>query len=93
MHLTDEDIAKLGRLGRLSLTSEQRQAYAEQLTRIIDYTDRLHAAEVSATRGTLHPARPAQELREDVAVSANAEACVQLAPKREGRFVVSPPLA
>ncbi|MEK7631748.1 MAG: Asp-tRNA(Asn)/Glu-tRNA(Gln) amidotransferase subunit GatC [Patescibacteria group bacterium] len=93
MHLSDDDIVKLGTLGRLALSPEQRQTYAEQLSRIVEYTERLAEADVAATSAHLRPAVPADHLREDIVVSVNADGATALAPKREGRFVVSPPIA
>lgn len=93
MHLTDEDIAKLGALGRLSLSPEQRQAYAEQLSRIVEYTDRIRQADVAASEASLRIPISAETLRHDVAAPRPADDAVDCAPKREGRFIVSPPIA
>ena len=93
MQLTDEDIAKLGTLGRLALTPEQRHTYAEQLSRIVEYTDRITKADVAATSTTLRPILPAEQLREDRVEASDGTATRMLAPKREGDFIVSPPIA
>lgn len=94
MHLSDEDIAKLGTLGRLDLSPEQRHTYAEQLSRIVEYTERLthegtHVPAEGETRGSI----PANQLRDDILQTVEADEVTAQAPKREGRFIVSPPIA
>ncbi|MEK7570018.1 MAG: hypothetical protein AAB515_01055 [Patescibacteria group bacterium] len=94
MHLSDEDIAKLGALGRLHLSPEQRHAYAEQLSRIVAYTERLNQAgsSVPTTAANRIPL-PANHLREDMVRPVDADVVTAQASKREGRFIVSPPIA
>jgi aspartyl-tRNA(Asn)/glutamyl-tRNA(Gln) amidotransferase subunit C len=92
MHLTDEDIAHLGKLTRLNLTPDQRHRYAEQLSAVLDYLDQINqgdAGDIAAhvPRRSVTPF----DLREDVASpSANFDLTSQ-APHREGRLVASPP--
>jgi len=93
MQLSDADIAKLGLLGRLDLSAEKRHAYAEQLSRIVAYVDKLREADVAATSTHLRQPVPPTKLRDDVPVVVQADTVLALAPRREGRFIVSPPFA
>lgn len=93
MQLSDADIAKLGALGRLALTPEQRHTYAEQLSRIVEYTERITKADVAASSVMLRPTLPAEQLRDDRVAASDPTPALMLAPKREGNFIVSPPIA
>ncbi|MDP2790081.1 MAG: Asp-tRNA(Asn)/Glu-tRNA(Gln) amidotransferase subunit GatC [bacterium] len=92
MHLSDADIAHLGKLARLDLTASQRQLFAEQLSAVLDYLDQINqgdAAHVAAhvPRRTVTP----YDLREDVAAVPSSVDLAAQAPHREGRLVASPP--
>lgn len=91
MHFTDVDVAHLGKLVRLSQTPAQRQAYAEQLSRVLDYLDQINQSDVRAVEGQRREPITPYDLREDEAQPADASHLISQAPVREGAFVVSPP--
>jgi aspartyl-tRNA(Asn)/glutamyl-tRNA(Gln) amidotransferase subunit C len=92
MHLSDEDIAHLGKLSRLSLTPDQRHTFAEQLSAVLDYLDQINQGD--AEHVAAHIPRRAlapYDLREDIAKASSSQDLTSQAPHREGRLVVSPP--
>ena len=91
MHLSDDDVAHLGKLARLDLPADQRHRFAVQLSDILDYLDQINqgdAGQVAAhvPRQTVTPL----DLREDVAAAASSIDLTAAAPHREGRLVASP---
>lgn len=93
MHFSDADIAHLGKLTRLTHTPEQRAAFAEQLSRILDYLDQITQSDVQAVDGVQREPMTPYEFRDDVAKPSDAPHLLAQAPRREGNFVVSPPTA
>ncbi|MEK7519042.1 MAG: Asp-tRNA(Asn)/Glu-tRNA(Gln) amidotransferase subunit GatC [Patescibacteria group bacterium] len=92
MHLSDEDIAHLGKLARLDLTPGQRHTFAEQLSDVLDYLDQINQGDAGQVAAHL-PRRSVTplDLRADTtSPSASADLTAQ-APHREGRLVASPP--
>ena len=92
MHLSDEDIAHLGKLARLDLTPDQRHTFADQLSAVLDYLDQINkgdAGQVAAhvPRQTITPSH----LRADVAAAPSSTDLTAQAPHREGKLVASPP--
>lgn len=92
MHLSDADIAHLGKLARLELTPDQRHRFAEQLSAVLDYLDQINqgdAGQVAAhvPRCSVTPSH----LRPDIAAAPSSVNLTAQAPHREGRLVASPP--
>jgi aspartyl-tRNA(Asn)/glutamyl-tRNA(Gln) amidotransferase subunit C len=92
MSLSLEEVRRIARLARLRLTPEEEQRYAEQLSAILDYADRLgrvDTTDVPPTAGVqdlqapLRPDTPRPSLpRERVLANAPATA--------DGQFLVPP---
>lgn len=92
MHLSDADIAHLGKLARLELTPDQRHRFAEQLSAVLDYLEQINHGDAAPAAAHV-PRRSVTpfDLREDaLAPPGNADLTAQ-APHREGRLVASPP--
>ena len=92
MALTLEQVRHIARLARLRLTAEEERRYAEQLSAILDYAERLKrvdTADVAPTAGVqdlpapLRPDTPRPSLPRERAL-ANAPAIV------DGMFLVPP---
>ena len=92
MPLTPEEVRHIARLARLRLTAEEERRYAEQLSAILDYADRLKrvdttdvppTAGVQDLRAPLRPDRPRPPLPRERAL-ANAPATA------DGMFLVPP---
>ena len=54
-HLDDDQLQALARLARLDLTTADREALGADLTRILDYVERLAAFDDPATEPLRHP--------------------------------------
>ena len=90
MHLSDTDITHLAALARLELKPEKRQAFADQLSRVLDYLDHVNAHDASQ-EAAIRPRAAASPVnfRTDVA-KPSPENLIEQAPRREGHSVVSP---
>ncbi len=92
MPLTLDEVRHIARLARLRLSTEEERRYAEQLSAILDYADRLKQVDTSAVPPTaavqdleapLRPDTPRPGLPRERAL-ANAAATA------EGMFLVPP---
>ncbi len=92
MPLTLEEVRHIARLARLRLTAEEERRYAEQLSAILDYADRLKrvdttdvppTAGVQDLKAPLRPDTPRSPLPRERAL-ANASATA------DGMFLVPP---
>jgi len=94
MPLSLEEVRHIARLARLRLTSEEERRYAEQLSAILDYADRLKRVDTSDVPPTAGVQDLEAPLRSDTPrpglprerVLANAPASA------EGMFLVPPVL-
>lgn len=66
MKLTREQVIQIADLAKLDLTNEEIDTYAEQLSAILDYADRLRAVDTDAIPPTATVLPIRSVLREDV---------------------------
>ena len=52
MKLTQEEVEHIARLARLQITDEEKKKYAEQLSAILDYVDKLKEVDVDGVKLT-----------------------------------------
>jgi aspartyl-tRNA(Asn)/glutamyl-tRNA(Gln) amidotransferase subunit C len=86
--ITIQDIEKLAALSRLSLTDAEKEKYRGEIDSILGYIDTLK--KVSAGKPKPVMSRNKNVLREDAdphAPDIYTEKLLDLAPKREGRYV------
>jgi len=62
--VTEETVAHVARLARLSLTEEERRVFARQLEEILAWAESLQALDTSGVPPMSHP-RVAEALRDD----------------------------
>jgi len=66
MTLTRSDVESIARLARLALTDEELSAYADSLSRILDFVAELNAADTAGIEPMAHPLESqVQRLRPD----------------------------
>lgn len=65
MSLTAEQVTRVAHLARLQLNPEQVQAYARQLSNILEMVDRLASADTAEIVPMAHPLEMVQRLRPD----------------------------
>ena len=91
MTLTLQQVRHVAALARLSLTPEEEQAYAQQLSAILDAVAQLQALDVTGVEPTSHASLGESLLREDAQQrSLPAERALANAPAREGSSFAVP---
>ena len=89
--LSLEQVRHVASLARLSLTSEEEQRYARQLSDVLAYVEALSELDTSAIAPTAHAAELPLLWREDeVRSSLTPEAAVANAPEKEGTAIAVP---
>ena len=78
MTLTRSDVESIARLARLAITDDQLSAYADSLSRIIDFVAELNAADTAGVEPMAHPLEAqVQRLRPDRVTEADGHARYQ----------------
>lgn len=91
MKLTVEQVRHVATLARLSLTPEEEQSYATQLSAILDAVARLQELDVSGVEPTSHATLASSLLREDATrPSLPPEKALANAPAKVGSSFAVP---
>lgn len=91
MSLSIEEVRKVARLARLSLTPEEEERYQRQLSAILAYAEELKGLDTSQTAPTAHALDTPILYREDVVKpSLPPEEAVRNAPERAGASIAVP---
>ncbi len=77
MALTREELANIAHLARLGFTEEEIPAFADNLSRIIDFVRQLDAAATEQVTPMAHPLDQAQRLRPDLVKEADQHVLFQ----------------
>lgn len=87
--LTREQILKLAKLSRLSLTEDEITKYQKELGDILDYVKRLESVDVSGLKPTYQVTGLQNVMREDVVVKQQAtpEELIKNAPKSQDGYI------
>lgn len=64
--LTDDQVRHVAKLSRLKLTDEQVHFFAEQLSHVLGYIDKLNELDVEGVEPMAHPTSMTNRLRDDV---------------------------
>lgn len=89
--LTKEEVLKIARLARLSLTSEEVELYQQRLGRVLEYIAELNQLETPKDAFVKHVPLDARYLREDVAKSfPGHDVLIANAPASEGGSFLLP---
>lgn len=64
--LTDQQVRHVARLSRLKLTDEQIHYFAQQLSAVLGYIDKLNELDVQGIEPMAHPTDMTNKLRPDV---------------------------
>jgi len=88
--LTRDDVAKVAKLARLTLSEEELDLFTEQLRQILTHAEDIAALDLEGVVATAHPYGLVNVVRrDDVRASVNREEVLASAPDaREGRFAV-----
>jgi aspartyl-tRNA(Asn)/glutamyl-tRNA(Gln) amidotransferase subunit C len=78
MTLSRSDVESIARLARLAITDQELSAYADSLSRIIDFVAELDAADTTGVEAMAHPlAGQVQRLRADVVTESDQHTLFQ----------------
>lgn len=87
MKISREQVDHVARLARLSLSKEDRERYASQLSQILGYVEKLNELETSGVEPTSHVVPMANVFREDrMRPSLPQEKALENAPDFEEGF-------
>jgi len=89
--LTDEQVQHVAKLSRLKLSGEQVHYYAESLSHVLDYIEKLNELDVEGVEPMAHPGEITNALREDVpAAGMPVDAALANAPDKDEPFFKVP---
>ncbi len=90
MSESELDVAYVAKLARLRLTPDEARLFQEQLTRVLEYADKLREVDVSAVEAAAHSVPMFDVVRGDEAREwFTAEEALRNAPRQaNGLFVV-----
>ena len=91
MSLTSEEVNRIAWLARLAIDSDKTQAYAQDLSGILNFIEQMSAVDTDAVAPMAHPFDQAQRLRPDAVTEADQRALFQqLAPAVEAGLYLVP---
>ncbi len=73
MSVSIEEIEKIATLARLSLTEEEKNRYAEQLSQVLGYIDMLNEVDTSQVEETCQVTELSDIVRKDEAIPSSEE--------------------
>jgi aspartyl-tRNA(Asn)/glutamyl-tRNA(Gln) amidotransferase subunit C len=91
--LSREEVLKVARLSRLEFGAAEADAYADQLSRILDFVEKLNELDTTGVEPTSHALALANVMREDIRrPSLPREAALANAPEQEAGCFRVPPI-
>jgi aspartyl-tRNA(Asn)/glutamyl-tRNA(Gln) amidotransferase subunit C len=96
MSISEDQVRRVATLARLKLDAEETTRLAADLSRILDYVDKLAELDTSSVEPTSHVVAVEAPFREDAlaprSLEQAAEEAVANAPRRDGHFFAVPPI-
>lgn len=93
MALSEEEVRHIALLSRLQLTDEEVRLYAEQLTHILDYVQKLQALDTSGVEPMISASVSGSVFRADEPrPGLPREAALDGAPSHDGEYFRVPPV-
>ena len=91
MSLGSEDVKKIAHLARLAIDESDIEAYAKNLSSILDLVEQMNNVETAGVIPMAHPQDIAQRLREDEVLEKNQrEQFQRIAPSTEAGLYLVP---
>lgn len=91
MAIEIKDVEYTAKLARIDLSAEEKELFAQQLDRILEYINKLNEVDTSGVEPTTHVLPLKNVYREDkVQDSLPVDKVLQNAPEREGAFFKVP---
>ena len=93
MALTPEEVAKVAKLSRLSLSEKEVQTYSDQLGKILTYVEKLKALDTAKVEPMITAAADGNVFRADeVRPGLKREDALKSAPSHDDEFFRVPPV-
>ncbi len=90
MSLTKDQVKKVAKLANLRITSEEEEKYSEQLSKVLEYIEKLNQADTSSVEPTFNVSGKSNVMSEDkVNTSLTQEEALANAPKKRDGFFVT----
>ncbi len=87
MKLSSKEVEHIAMLARLKLTEEEKELFSEQLSKILDYIEKLNELDTEDVEPTSHVIPLRNVFREDhPAQSLSVDDALKNAPDRSGPF-------
>jgi aspartyl-tRNA(Asn)/glutamyl-tRNA(Gln) amidotransferase subunit C len=88
-NLTRDDVLKLARLARLTITDEEIEKYRKELSEILQYVDQLGQADVAGLKPTSQVTGLKNVMREDEVLDygVNPDDLLRIVPKTQDRQI------
>lgn len=82
------DVVKVAKLANLPLSKEEEEKYSDQLSKILDYVEKLNRADTSKVEPTFNVTGKENVIAEDESVSSLSqdEALANASKQKEGMF-------
>jgi aspartyl-tRNA(Asn)/glutamyl-tRNA(Gln) amidotransferase subunit C len=91
LSLSQDDLIKLAKLSRLSLSTQEAESLRESISSIVDWVGQLQQAPVDGIEPMAHPHDQAMRLREDAPVQLeDREVLMSNAAERAAGFFLVP---
>ena len=92
--ISPKEVAHVAMLARLSLTEQEAELYASQLSSVLDHASDIESLDIHDLEVTAHPLGLVNRTRSDSVVSglSQAEALSQAPDEQQGMFSVPPVL-
>ncbi|SMP13960.1 aspartyl/glutamyl-tRNA(Asn/Gln) amidotransferase subunit C [Desulfurobacterium pacificum] len=91
MKLSKEEVKHIAMLSRLTLSEEEVEKFQEQLSRILDFVEKLNELDTEGIDPKFQIIPPQNVLREDVpGVSLPREKALMNAPETDGEYFIVP---
>ncbi|MDD5037445.1 MAG: Asp-tRNA(Asn)/Glu-tRNA(Gln) amidotransferase subunit GatC [Methylococcaceae bacterium] len=71
MSLTTEEVNKIAWLGRIAIDADKTEAYARDLSGILDFVEQMSAVDTRAVAPMAHPLDQVQRLRPDAVTESD----------------------
>jgi aspartyl-tRNA(Asn)/glutamyl-tRNA(Gln) amidotransferase subunit C len=87
--LTRDDVFKLARLARLTITDDEAEQYRKELSEILKYVEQLQGADVSGLAPTTQVTGLTNVMREDEITDCGVspDDLLRIAPAKQERYV------
>lgn len=95
MHISESEVGRIAHLARLTLTPVETTQYAQDMTNILGYVERLEGLDTSLVEATSHVTDHIDVLRRDEVHSvsdAERAALVAMFPKSRAELLCVPPV-